>query len=137
MWLPALVLLAWGVATYRRIAGEFGGHKFSGEAELRPQEHAQELVTSGLHAKMRHPIYFAHLCGLMGWTLGSGLAVNFFLLGINLFISFPLMIWMEERELERRFGQSFRDYRARVSLLPGSWLAHLSSRKALRREGHA
>src|SRR5262245_57343949 len=56
MWAPAALLLAAGLRTYTG-AKNFGGHKLSGEAELRPQEHAQELVTSGLHARMRHPIY--------------------------------------------------------------------------------
>jgi protein-S-isoprenylcysteine O-methyltransferase Ste14 len=27
------------------------------------------------------------------------------------------MIWIEERELEKRFGQSFREYKARVPLI--------------------
>ncbi|MGH9564921.1 MAG: methyltransferase family protein, partial [Candidatus Angelobacter sp.] len=105
-------------AIYRTAFSEFGGHKFSGEAELRPKEHAQELVTTGLHSRMRHPIYLAHLCNLAGWTLGSGLAVNFALLALGAVITFPLMIWMEEREMNRRFGQSFRHYRAIVPLLP-------------------
>jgi hypothetical protein len=29
-----------------------------------------------------------------------------------------LMIWLEERELEKRFGQSFREYKARVPIFP-------------------
>jgi protein-S-isoprenylcysteine O-methyltransferase Ste14 len=28
------------------------------------------------------------------------------------------MIWIEEHELEKRFGQRFRDYKARVPLVP-------------------
>jgi protein-S-isoprenylcysteine O-methyltransferase Ste14 len=118
IWVPALGLIVAGAAAYLKAFSQFGGHKFSGEAELRPKEHAQELVTTGLHSRMRHPIYFAHLCNLAGWTLGSGLAVNFALLALDLVITFPLMIWMEEREMDRRFGQRFRKYRARVPLLP-------------------
>lgn len=118
MWIPGVLLLLGGFGTYRKVFTEFGGHKLSGEAELRPEEHAQDLVSSGLHARMRHPIYFAHLCNLAGWTVGSGLVVCVVLLGINVLVTFPLMIWMEERELDRRFGQSYRDYKARVGLLP-------------------
>lgn len=117
MWLPALALFVFGLRTYRRIFAEFGGHKLSGEPELRPGEHAQELVTTGLHARMRHPIYVAHLANLAGWTLGSGLLVNFVLLAISLVVTFPLMVVMEERELERRFGERFRAYKARVPLV--------------------
>jgi protein-S-isoprenylcysteine O-methyltransferase Ste14 len=118
MWLPALLLFFFGLRTYRRIFSEFGGGKLSGEPELRPQEHNQELITTGLHARMRHPIYVAHLVNLAGWTLGSGLTVNFVLLALSLLVTFPLMVAMEERELEQRFGERYREYKARVPLLP-------------------
>jgi hypothetical protein len=118
MWTPALLLFWTGTRTYACIASGFGGHKLSGEAELRPREHAQELVTTGLHARMRHPIYVAHLLNLAGLAIGSGLMVSFILLAISALSTFPLMVWMEEQELEKRFGQSFREYKARVPLVP-------------------
>jgi len=118
MWLPAALLMFLGLRTYTRIRSGFGTRKLSGEAELRPREHTQELVTTGLHARMRHPIYVAHLLNLAGWSLGSWLAVSFVLLAISALGTFPLMIWIEEHELEKRFGQRFRDYKARVPLVP-------------------
>jgi protein-S-isoprenylcysteine O-methyltransferase Ste14 len=118
MWLPGAILIFSGLKTYAGIPSKFGSRKLSGEAELRPQEHAQELVTTGLHARMRHPIYAAHLLSLTGWSIGSGLAVSFILLAVNALVTFPLMVWMEEQELEKRFGQRFRDYKARVPLFP-------------------
>jgi protein-S-isoprenylcysteine O-methyltransferase Ste14 len=118
MWIPAALLFWFGLRTYAGIRSGFGSHKLSGEAELRPREHAQELVTTGLHARMRHPIYVAHLLNLAGWAMGSGLIVSFVLLAFSALFTFPLMVWMEERELEKRFGQSFREYKARVPLLP-------------------
>lgn len=116
MWVPAGLLILFGIRMYTRI--RFGAHKLSGEAELRPREHAQELVTTGLHARMRHPIYLAHLLSLAGWTVGSGLMVSFILLAVSALATFPLMVWLEEQELEERFGQSFREYKARVPLVP-------------------
>jgi protein-S-isoprenylcysteine O-methyltransferase Ste14 len=115
---PALCCFWLGLTVYRKTFSEFGAHKLSGEAELRPEEHAQTLVVTGLHARMRHPIYVGHLAMLAGWTLLSGLAVNFVLLAVCALVTFPLMIWLEERELEKRFGESFGEYRARVPLLP-------------------
>src|SRR5262245_18779499 len=94
MWLPALALFAAGFNTYRGIRSDFGARKLSGEAELRPAEHEQRLVTTGLHARMRHPIYFAHLCNLAGCAFGSGLLVPFVLLAVSAFITFPLMVWL-------------------------------------------
>lgn len=119
MWFAALPFLIHGLRVYRRIFSEFGAHKLSGEAELRPAEHQQEVVTTGLHESMRHPIYFAHLCNLAGWALGSGLAVVYGLLAISALITFPLMIYMEERELEARFGERYIEYKSRVPLIPG------------------
>jgi Phospholipid methyltransferase len=118
MWAPAALLFWFGLRTYAGIRSGFGTHKLSGEAELRPREHAQELVTTGLHARMRHPIYVAHLANLAAWAIGSGLMVSFVLLAVSALSTFPLMIWMEEHELEKRFGQSFREYKARVPLVP-------------------
>jgi hypothetical protein len=118
MWAPAALLFWFGLRTYAGIRAGFGTHKLSGEAELRPREHTQELVTTGLHARMRHPIYVAHLANLAGWAIGSGLMVSFILLAVSALSTFPLMIWMEEHELEKRFGQSFREYKARVPLVP-------------------
>jgi hypothetical protein len=116
MWTPAGLLIFFGMRMYTRI--RFGPHKLSGEAELRPEEHAQELVTTGLHARMRHPIYVAHLLNLAGWTIGSGLTISFILLAVSVFITFPLMIWIEESELEKRFGGTYREYKSRVPLVP-------------------
>jgi len=118
MWAPAALLMFFGLRTYGGIRSGFGAHKLSGEAELRPLEHQQELVTTGLHARMRHPIYVAHLLNLAGWAIGSGLLVGYILLAVSALSTFPLMIWIEENELEKRFGQRFRDYKARVPLVP-------------------
>ncbi len=117
--LPALVIFAASLRTYRRIGPEFGLSNFIGENELRPQDDHSTPVTSGLHRRMRHPIYVAHLTMMAAWTLASGLAVNFALLAISVLVTFPLMIWMEERELEKRFGQSYRDYKKNVPVIPG------------------
>jgi len=134
-WVPAAFLFWYGLKTYAAIRSEFGAHKLSGEVELRPQEHEQELVTTGLHSRMRHPIYVAHLANFTGWAIGSGLIVSFSLLAISGFITFPLMIWIEERELEKRFGQSFREYKTRVPLISFSVAEHIPTNP--RHEEHA
>ncbi len=122
-WALALPFFALGLHTYAGIRSEFG-RKVTGEAELRPNEHEQQLVVTGLHARMRHPIYFAHLCNLAGWTMGSGLLVLFLLLTVSLILTFPLMIWLEERELKKRFPQSYRDYKGAVPLISFPFSSH-------------
>src|SRR5215472_837895 len=121
-WAPAIPLLLVGCRTYAAIRSEFGAHKLSGEAEVRPREHTQELVTTGMHARMRHPIYVAHLFNLAGWAIGSGLIVVYVLFGASLLISFPLMIMLEERELAARFGTDYREYQRAVPLFPSYFL---------------
>src|SRR6266849_2102617 len=118
MWLVALPFFVLGWRTYRRIFAEFGGRNLSGTSEIRNEADSGSLVNTGMHARMRHPIYFAHLCNFAGLTIGSGLTVNFVLLAISLIMTYPLMIALEERELEMRFGNSYREYKESVPLLP-------------------
>lgn len=124
--LASLIFFLAGSRTYSRIFSDFGARKLSGEAELRPDENEQTLVTTGLHARTRHPIYLAHLYMLAGWTILGGLTVSFVLLAVSVAMTFPLMIWLEERELDKRFGQEFRDYKKTVPLFPHK----LSGKKA-------
>ena len=115
--LPAFVLFAMAVSVYRRVPSQFGIANFSGKTELSSQAE-QRLVTSGLHARVRHPIYLAHLCTLLAFTVGSGLLVSYALVGFAL-ISGAIMIVLEERELEGRFGGAWREYKQRTgAILP-------------------
>jgi len=119
--LAALPFFFLAVRTYIRIRLEFGVTNFIGETELRPEQRQQKLIITGLHARMRHPIYLAHLCMFCGWTVFSGLLTNFVLLAISALVTFPLMMKMEEKELVKRFGETYRDYQRNVPLLPFIW----------------
>lgn len=116
MWLAALPFFILGWRTYRRIFSEFGGRNLSGASEITSAASQESLVRTGMHARMRHPIYLAHLYNFAGLTIGSGLTVNFVLLAISLVVTYPLMIALEERELEKRFGASYREYKQAVPL---------------------
>src|SRR5579871_1783156 len=117
-WLAALPFFAFGIKIYRGIRSGLGMARFAGLAELRPYEHNQALIVVGMHGRMRHPIYVAHSSMLAGWAIGSGLAVGLLLLAISVAATFPFMIWIEEKELELRFGESYRQYKRQVPLLP-------------------
>ncbi|MEO6119839.1 MAG: isoprenylcysteine carboxylmethyltransferase family protein [Terriglobales bacterium] len=115
-WLAWAVLFVAGAAMYRRI-GHFGFDNLIGRTELDPQLQ-QRLVITGMHARLRHPIYLAHLLMLAAWTIGSGLTVAYALSVVAVITGF-FMIRAEEAELERRFGDEYREYRRRVpALLP-------------------
>jgi len=101
-------LLVAGVLVYRQI-GRFGVARFAGLVEVRPKEHEQKLIVTGLHGRVRHPIYLAHLCMYLFWTVSSGLFILYVLLPAVLVLA-AVMISLEERELYRRFGDAYGEY---------------------------
>jgi protein-S-isoprenylcysteine O-methyltransferase Ste14 len=117
-WWPAGMLLGCGFAIYVAVAGRFGAAQVSGKAELRPGEEQQALVTTGIHGRVRHPLYLAHLCEMLGWSIGTGLAVCFALTALAVVLG-AVMIRLEDTELEKRFGAEFAAYRQSVhAILP-------------------
>ncbi|MBZ5567375.1 MAG: isoprenylcysteine carboxylmethyltransferase family protein [Acidobacteriia bacterium] len=117
-WIPAAALILTGFGIYTLARRDFTTDQVLGRSELEPDRHEQRLNASGIRARVRHPYYLGHLCELLGWTIGSGLVV---LYALNAFamISGAFMIAAEERELEARFGDQYRDYKARVpAILP-------------------
>lgn len=117
-WIPAIFLFAAGLALYSRAGHGFSAKQLGGIPEVRANHPEQRLVTSGIHARVRHPVYLGHLCEMLAWSVGTGLAVLF---GLVLFAvaTGALMILLEDKELERRFGEEYVQYRRRVpAVLP-------------------
>lgn len=112
-WLPALLCFFAGTRIYRGVSKDFDRAKVIGQAELKPGEHPQTVVTTGMHGRMRHPFYAAHLLMLTGFTLGGGLKAQVVLLGFALLTGF-VMVRTEETELEQRFGDAYREYKKKV-----------------------
>lgn len=71
------------------------------------------LVTGGPYRYVRHPFYVALLIVVVGLSLLAG---NWLLLmfGIATFVLLLIRAPIEERELEARFGEAYRNYRART-----------------------
>jgi protein-S-isoprenylcysteine O-methyltransferase Ste14 len=111
--LPGGILVALDVYLLRKIGRDFGRDRLIGKNEIQPAHHEQRLVTTGMHARMRHPIYLAHLIMLTGLTVASGLKVMFGLLAFAI-VTGALMVRAEDAELERRFGDEYREYKKRV-----------------------
>lgn len=112
-WVPAVLFLLMGFALYQAGSQGFERSKVIGLAELEPDNYTQELITSGIRAKVRHPFYLAHFCEMFGWMLGTGSLAVAGLLAFAV-VTGALMIRKEDDELEQRFGEAFRQYRARV-----------------------
>jgi protein-S-isoprenylcysteine O-methyltransferase Ste14 len=117
-WLPAAFLLAAGISIYVRAGAHFSWSLIAGLPEISSGNHSQRLVTTGIRSRVRHPIYLAHLCELLAWSVGTGLVVCWALTAFAI-VTGAVMIRMEDAELEERFGEEYRRYRSAVpALLP-------------------
>jgi protein-S-isoprenylcysteine O-methyltransferase Ste14 len=112
-WAPAAIFFLVGFSIYHAAFQRFERAQVSGLAELEPHRHRQQLITTGIRARVRHPIYLGHLCEIIGWCIGTGL-VALCALAVFAIVTGAVMIRMEDRELEARFGEAFREYRQRV-----------------------
>lgn len=112
-WLPAAFLFGAGLWLYKNGGANFSLKQLGGVPELRAAHSAHPLVTTGIRARVRHPIYLAHLCEMLAWSMGTGLAVCFALTLLAM-VTGAWMIRAEDNELERRFGEVYRTYRTTV-----------------------
>ena len=109
-WLAAAPFLAGGLYLYYRGRVRFSYAQLVGRPEVQGEGYEQRLVTTGIRARVRHPVYLGHLCELIGWSLGTGLVVIYVLTGLAI-LTGAIMIRAEDDELERRFGEPYRQYR--------------------------
>jgi protein-S-isoprenylcysteine O-methyltransferase Ste14 len=112
--LPGFLFIGLGFSIYRHI-GAFGFARLAGQSEMKAEQ-PQVLITHGIHSRVRHPIYLAHLCCLLGLALSSGLVAVYALVAFAL-ITGIFLIRLEDNELERRFGVEFLAYRVRIPAL--------------------
>ena len=117
-WLPAALLFAAGIYLYARAGAHFSWAQLGGLPEVRTGHYDDRLVTTGIRAHVRHPVYLGHLCEMLAWSVGTGLVVCW-LLTVFAVVTGAVMIRMEDAELERRFRDEFLIYRAQVpAILP-------------------
>lgn len=116
-WIPAAVLFATGFFLYARSGARFSWAQLGGLPEVR-NHRSGSLVTTGIRARVRHPVYLAHLAEMLAWSIGTGLLVCWLLTAFAI-LTGAVMIRMEDAELEKRFGVEYQDYRVRVrAVLP-------------------
>jgi protein-S-isoprenylcysteine O-methyltransferase Ste14 len=117
-WIPAGILFCAGLVLYKLSHSKFTLTQLGGLPEILRSHNQQQLVTTGIRARVRHPVYLGHLCEMLAWSLGTGLAVCWALTAFAIATG-ALMIRMEDEELEKRFSEEYRQYRSRVpAVLP-------------------
>jgi protein-S-isoprenylcysteine O-methyltransferase Ste14 len=115
-WGLAFLLFAMGLFIYSRSGKNFSAKQLGGLPEVHGANREQRLVTDGIRARVRHPVYLAHLCEMLAWSVGTGLAVCWALTAFAAATG-AVMIQMEDAELEQRFGDAYREYRDSVPAL--------------------
>jgi protein-S-isoprenylcysteine O-methyltransferase Ste14 len=117
-WIPAGALFCTGLVLYKLSHRSFTLAQLGGLPEIRHDHGQQQLATTGIRAHVRHPVYLGHLCEMLAWSLGTGLAVCWALTAFAV-VTGSLMITLEDAELEKRFGEEYRQYRSTVpAILP-------------------
>jgi protein-S-isoprenylcysteine O-methyltransferase Ste14 len=113
-WAP---LLVWGYLQYR-LSGDYRLARAGGPPGM-SQGRPDELVTTGVYARTRNPMYLGHLVFLAGLTLVTRSPVA-------LAVTAGLVHWFDERartddrRLRKIFGAPYEEYAARVPRwLPG------------------
>lgn len=92
--------------------------EFIGTEQLRQKESSEhsQLLTTGLNAWVRHPIYFGTLLGMLGYLLISPTIKN--LIFFTCFSIYLLIgTYIEERKLLIIFGEEYRHYQHKVRML--------------------
>jgi protein-S-isoprenylcysteine O-methyltransferase Ste14 len=112
-WLPAACLFVIGIGLYKTGGARFSLQQLRGMPELSDAHSEKPLIVTGVRARVRHPIYLAHFCEMLAWSIGTGLAVCFALTALTI-LTGAIMIHAEDAELERRFGEAYRSYRRSV-----------------------
>jgi protein-S-isoprenylcysteine O-methyltransferase Ste14 len=113
-WLPAAALFVCGFSIYWHARRNFSAPQLGGFPEILPGHREHRLVTTGIRARVRHPVYLGHLCEMLGWCVGTGQMISYVLTGLAV-VTGAIMIRAEDQELEQRFGEEYRLYRRSVS----------------------
>jgi protein-S-isoprenylcysteine O-methyltransferase Ste14 len=117
-WIPAVLLFAAGIVLYLASRKGFSAKQLGGIPEIHGAQLDQRLAVNGIRAHVRHPVYLAHLCEMLAWSVGTGLAVCWALTMFAMATG-AVMIPMEDAELEERFGDDYARYRRGVpAVLP-------------------
>jgi protein-S-isoprenylcysteine O-methyltransferase Ste14 len=103
--LPALILL------------------WTGHPVISGKERPDHVLDTGPFRHVRHPLYLAALLGYVGTAISS-LSLFSLALLIPIFVFYNYIASYEEKLLEARFGEAYREYERRT----GKWLPRVARR---------
>ncbi|MBI5653820.1 MAG: isoprenylcysteine carboxylmethyltransferase family protein [Chloroflexi bacterium] len=122
--IPFVYLLGSGILLWVRAVITFGIDNLSLMYVYFPNE--SRLVNSNVYSILRHPVYSAVLRFVFALVLWNGSAFALFAGCVAPIAMTVWLRWAEEAELIERFGDGYREYRARVpaffNLNPKTWV---------------
>jgi protein-S-isoprenylcysteine O-methyltransferase Ste14 len=104
------VAAAWLRALLRR---EVTSKLLLGLPELEPERCPQQLVRTGLYARVRHPRYLQMSVALLGWVLVANYLAGYVIWLVWLLAMYVVAL-LEEQELRERFGKDYERYSLEV-----------------------
>lgn len=122
-------MIAWSVGAVMIVTGEairLAGVAAAGTVTRRRSRHVQRLVTYGIFAWMRNPLYVGNFLIWMGFVVAAGV-LGLLPLAVALFaVEYTLIVAYEEGVLESIFGAEYLAYRAETP----RWIPRPPARRA-------
>jgi protein-S-isoprenylcysteine O-methyltransferase Ste14 len=81
---------------------------------VNPHGSVSEIVTSGVYAFSRNPIYLGFVCLLIGFPFIFGSYWGLIISPLFIIFMNALVIQHEEAYLEKKFGETYTSYKSRV-----------------------
>jgi protein-S-isoprenylcysteine O-methyltransferase Ste14 len=120
-WIIGLILLSAGTILHLWTARLLGLRGIIGIPEI-SQKVKKGLVTGGPYTVVRHPTYLAHTLLFTGVFLITGVLSVAVLTSVDFLMVNAVIIPVEERELQSRFGDEYRRYREKVPFCFVPWI---------------
>lgn len=118
--LAGVALIGVDIWLIRRVEHQAGWRVLVGLPELQSGGQRGRVVAGGVYDRVRHPRYLGMMMAWLGAALLSG-ATRLLLL-VMVFIGLAVVVTeLEERELLRRLGSEYADYRRRVPRFLPRW----------------
>jgi protein-S-isoprenylcysteine O-methyltransferase Ste14 len=90
-------------------------HRALGE-EIYKEKTQSQLITTGIYAYTRNPLYLSSTILFIGWSLLTRFTPFIFITLLFMILFVQVAIW-EEKELIDRFGEEYIEYKKRVPFI--------------------
>jgi len=115
LWIPGAVCYGLAMWLSFKVRPHLPFRILAGAPELERDGKGGHLLNQGVYARVRHPRYVAIILGTIAWALFTNYLGSYLLIAVTT-VGLAGIVWFEERELVRRFGAEYEEYRRRVPM---------------------